>query len=183
MEKWKNIIGFEDSYMVSDLGNIKSIERLVNCKNESKRLIKERILKPNIGTNGYKYVNLEGKTKYIHRLVALHFIKNEKKLSDVDHINGDKLNNNINNLRWLSHFENSSIANKGICRKSNKMDKNPRSKKVFCYENDKLIKIYDCAKYISLEYGINYSTLRVKLQKDKLIINNKKYRYETRIKA
>jgi hypothetical protein len=58
------------------------------------------------------------------------------------------------------------------------MEKNPRAKKVYCYSYpNQLLKIYDCAKKITIEYGINYSTLRTKLRNDILIINNLKFTY------
>lgn len=177
MEIWKDINGFENEYQVSNLGNVKSLERFVNGVLGSKRKIKGRLLKPNIGTNGYRYVVLTNmKTKYIHRLVADNFIENPQKLSDVDHIDENKLNNKLNNLRFLSHFDNSSRSNKGRKRDLN-LSKNPKAKKVYCYENEKLQRVYDCAKQISLDFKIDYSKVKYGLQKNKLIINNLKFSY------
>ena len=69
-----------------------------------------RILKRGLTEKGYEQYNLfsDGKaiTKYIHRLVALEFIENPNNLSDIDHIDNNKRNNNVTNLRWLSHADN-----------------------------------------------------------------------------
>ena len=103
-ETFKTIEGFS-KYLVSDNGNIKSIW-----------FNKEIILKPRVGKNGYKYVimtNDLGKkfSKYNHRLVALIFIDNPDNKKEVDHIDRDKLNNNVNNLRWANHSENNRNKN------------------------------------------------------------------------
>ena len=69
------IIGFEH-YEISQLGNVKSVPRITSHNQP----IRERVLKQGNGTNGYKYVNIrknnKSHTKYIHRLVAIHFINN-----------------------------------------------------------------------------------------------------------
>lgn len=68
-----------------------------------------RILKQSIRKDGYRQVMLGRKTipLYIHRLVAIAFIPNKHNLSQVDHINGDKSDNTIENLRWVTASENS----------------------------------------------------------------------------
>ena len=181
IEIWKDIKDYKGLYQVSNMGNVRSLDRIILCKNGSTRKCIGKLLKHNIGTNGYYYVilsNINTKTAYIHRLVATTFINNINNLSDVDHINEDKLDNRSENLQWLSHFDNSSKSNKGIYRRSSAaLSKNPRAKKVYCYDNNKLIKLYLCAKELTIEFGINYSTLRKKLQNDILFINNLKYTY------
>jgi hypothetical protein len=177
-EIWKDIKGLEGRYQISSFGNVRSLPGRVNS-NIRNRIIKGRILKPNIGTNGYYYVVLF-KTRYIHKLVSEAFMENTDGLSDVDHIDENKLNNNINNLRWLTHHENSSRSNKGrYRRKPAFLGDNPRAKKVYCFDKSTnvLFKIYDCAKDISNKYDINYSTLRSKLRQDNLLINGLKYTY------
>jgi hypothetical protein len=68
------------------------------------------IVKPMISTSGYQYVHLvkDGKkeTKYIHRLVGEAFLENPKKLPQIDHIDGNKLNNSVKNLRWVTASQN-----------------------------------------------------------------------------
>lgn len=67
-----------------------------------------RILKPRVGTSGYNQIMLGRKTTplYVHRLVAKAFIKNPEKLPQVDHINGNKVDNRMVNLRWVTVSEN-----------------------------------------------------------------------------
>ena len=179
-EIWKNIDGYDGFYQISNNGRVKSLNRKVITKRGS-RSVKERILKPNIAPNGYYYVILSNKinkTKYIHQLVANAFIKNSNCLLEVDHIDENKLNNNINNLRWMDRYSNASRSTKGkYKRRPAFLENNPNTKRVYCYDEGNLIKIYECAKIITNEFNINYSTLRNKLQKDVLFINGLKYTY------
>lgn len=109
-EIWKDIIDYPN-YQVSNLGNVKSKERLVNIVYNSKRKVKERILKCNIRKNGYCYVTLyneygKSNPKAIHRLVAQAFIHNHDNYKIINHIDGNKLNNNVNNLEWCTQSHN-----------------------------------------------------------------------------
>lgn len=67
-----------------------------------------RILKPHLGTSGYLQVMIGRKTSplYVHRLVASAFLPNPQNLPQVDHINGNKTDNRVENLRWVSVSEN-----------------------------------------------------------------------------
>jgi len=80
-----------------------------------------RFLKQYVNSHGYFHVNLskdgKPKTHKIHRLIALHYIANPDNKPCIDHIDRNKLNNNISNLRWATHTEN--MNNKGK-RKDNK---------------------------------------------------------------
>ena len=111
-EKFKDIPGYEGIYQVSNLGNVKSLPRLIiNSKNSF--ISKERILKPGKSTNGYLLVilcnNSNRETKKIHQLVAICFL-NHKTCGQqlvVDHINDDKLDNRVENLQVITQRENS----------------------------------------------------------------------------
>ena len=99
---WKPIpiIGFESDYMVSNHGEIMS------TKGRHRHLLKPKHNKH----TGYVYVCLYNKgksiTRSIHRLVALAFLPNPNNLPEVDHIDEDKTNNNVSNLRWISTHDN-----------------------------------------------------------------------------
>lgn len=104
MEIWKEIPGYV-GFMASNYGRIKSIERRINYGD---RYItrKERILKPHKSKVGYYTVAPFQKTTYVHFLVTLTFLGEREKGYVVDHIDGDYLNNNILNLRYVTQKEN-----------------------------------------------------------------------------
>ena len=110
MEKWKEISGYNGNYLISDQGNIKSIARIIYRKDGTSYRVTERILKHHIGDKGYHQVNLvcNGKNKYplVHRLVAETFIENPQNKDQVNHIDGNKNNNTVSNLEWVSCSEN-----------------------------------------------------------------------------
>lgn len=124
MEKeiWKHIKGYEGSYMVSNLGNIKSLDRIieVNTKNGSyKRHIKGTMIKTRVNNKGYVMVDLKMNgnkvTKLLNRIVAETFVENPNHLPQVDHVDGNKENNKSSNLEWVSQSENIRRAhNKGL---------------------------------------------------------------------
>lgn len=110
-EIWKDIPQYKGLYQVSDKGNVRSLSHYTrNNTNGGKRLTKGRILSQYIMPNGYLQVQLskgdERKKFYTHRLVAIAFLRNEMNLSDVNHINGDKNYNSVENLEWCTHQEN-----------------------------------------------------------------------------
>ena len=110
MEIYKEIQGFEKLYAVSNTGKIKRFTKICNNKNNTIRVQKEGIMKININKKGYCTVILTKKSiRYnfrINRLVALHFKENPENKKEVNHLDGDKLNNNDYNLEWSTHLEN-----------------------------------------------------------------------------
>jgi hypothetical protein len=111
MENWKKIVGYEGLYEVSDLGNVRSLDKVVP-KWDGFRLLKGRVLKKKLTQFGYHSVALtkNGKPKhyFVHRLVATCFIDNPdtKTKTQVNHIDGNKTNNAVDNLEWVSASEN-----------------------------------------------------------------------------
>lgn len=100
-EIWKLIDG-DDRYYVSNLGNVKTID--YNHQQIEKNL------KPVIRNNGYKYVAINKKQLAVHRLVAMAFIENNDNKPFVNHVDGDKTNNKVENLEWCTAKENMSHA-------------------------------------------------------------------------
>ena len=106
-EVWRDIEGYEGKYAVSNLGRVKSLERIDSLG----RLVKEKILSPGNNGHGYLFVNLcrngERKRYKVHRLVLSTFnpIENMENL-DCNHLDENKENNNLNNLEWVTHKEN-----------------------------------------------------------------------------
>lgn len=141
-EKWEDIPSYEGLYKISSKGRVKSlggIKKLFGDGPNSRiSVVKDRILKAGIDNSGYYYVNLSKdgvqKTINIHRLVAESFIPNPKKFRDVNHRNGNKLDNNVENLEWLSHSANmkhSYAILKNKCDTRKKAVKHTQSGKIY----------------------------------------------------
>src|SRR5690606_2453327 len=110
IEIWKDIPGYKGKYQVSNLGNVKSLERKVRFGRNYKTL-KESILKSFLQRDGYLYVGLSNPNRQftIHQLLAICFLghKRQKFKVVVDHINNIKTDNRIENLQLLNNRENS----------------------------------------------------------------------------
>ena len=116
-ETWKDIPNYE-GYQASDLGNIRSKDRIVEQKNGRKYLQKGRLMSKNSNGNGYLSVMLSFKgrksfRRYVHRLVALTFLKGDESLH-VDHINFDKSDNKVSNLRFVTQRENNHFYQESV---------------------------------------------------------------------
>jgi len=109
MEIWKDIDNYNGYYQVSNLGRVRSLDRYIKNRN-GYRLKKGQLLKPAILKNGYSNHRLwkDNKLKNLteHRLVAIAFIPNPNNYKEVNHLNGDKLDNRIENLEWVTRSEN-----------------------------------------------------------------------------
>lgn len=119
-EKWIDIEEYEGIYQVSNFGRIKSLDRYVEYKDGRTRFFKGKIRKLILNKHrGYFYVTFKvdgkSKTQSVHKLVADNFIGYESG-KVVDHIDNNKLNNNLSNLRYITNRENlSKRVDSGIC--------------------------------------------------------------------
>lgn len=117
MEYWKE---FEKGYEVSNLGNVRSVDRIVYTSKQPLKL-KGKMLKPAIDKKGYKRVAImvDGKltTLKVHRIVAKAFIENVHDKPQVNHIDCVKTNNEVSNLEWVNNSENIQHAfDKGLMK-------------------------------------------------------------------
>ena len=108
-EIWKDVVGYEGLYEVSNLGNIRNRSTL-------------RVLKPIYTRTGYAMVWLygkggtagkNGKSVQVHRIVAIAFLGQPSGKSEVNHLNENKADNRVCNLEWCTHQENSSYGTRG----------------------------------------------------------------------
>lgn len=157
-EIWKDIKGYEGLYRVSNLGRVKSLKKRANFysglyKEIKQRTYKERIINLRKTNRGYMVVELYkngiGKRFSIHRLVAENFIKNSNNLPQVNHIDGNKENNNINNLEWCTGSQNMKHAVKTGLFKAKKRPV------IQCDLNGNYIKKWDTIKDFLIKKNIN----------------------------
>ena len=114
-EEWRPIKGFENYYMISNIGRLCSIGGYRINKNGNSRWFNPVIISIHPNSSGYDhhtlYINGTRTEVLTHRLVAEAFIENPENKPIVDHIDGNKLNNNASNLRWVTTSENMKNPN------------------------------------------------------------------------
>ena len=142
-ENWKDIEGYEGYYQVSDLGRVRSLDRVVIAINGKRFPFKGKILKPHEDRNGYLRVELHKENKkykkeYVHRLVALAFVKNPDpdRFKEINHKDEDKKNCASENIEWCDRSYN--------CRYGNWVEKHNEkiSKPVAALKNGEIVKIF-----------------------------------------
>lgn len=161
-EMWKDIFEFEGIYQVSNKGRVKRLARIdtyirSDTGKQCNRPVGEKILKPAI-TSGYYEVNLRylDKNRYcrIHRLVADAFLPNLDKLPQVNHIDGNKFNNYVENLEWCTAEENVNHAARTGLRKNPTKGVHRKPVKIQCIETgDIFSSIKEAASALSLSYN------------------------------
>jgi len=179
IEIWKDVVGYEGLYQVSNLGRVKSLERTVvntkswifkNTNGEQKR--KEYIMKKSCDSLGYVRVTLQNKLKNdrktykVHRLVAIAFRENKNNLRCVNHINGVRHDNIVENLEWCTHKQNTQHAivvlgntRKGIAKPQPKL-----RMKTLVYKNGKKYKEYESITKALEDIGLGYRTYKEMLE-------------------
>ncbi len=153
-EIWKDIVGYEGRYQVSNLGNVKSLDRVVI--NRWGNMVRNGAMMKPSKLNRYYNINLmtDGKLKCfkVHRLIAIAFIPNELNLSQVNHKDGDRYNNNVNNLEWVTQSENMQHAKRMGLRPDLTEDQTVEIKNKYLSTK---ITMSDLAK----EYNVSKSTI------------------------
>ena len=173
MEIWRDIEGYEGLYRISNKGRVYS--KITNI-----------IMKPKIEKDGHYRIGLrkDGKRKFyrINRLVAIAFIPKEEGKEVVNHKDGNKINNNVENLEWctisynVKHAYDNNLGNFKIkalnnlskaLKKSNEVKRQP----ILAYKNGELIGEYksqiDCAKALNIPKENISGFLRGKVQKNR----------------
>ncbi len=146
MMKWLPVVEHEGYYEVSNFGDVRSVRY-----NNKGQVIFNRLLKPAIKPKGYLGVILSKQSKttnhLIHRLVAEAFIPNPNNLPEVNHKDGNKLNNTVSNLEWCSSSDNLYHAYKlGL--------KHKKGKPVICVETGE---IFESVKAANESMGVTHS--------------------------
>ena len=165
-EIWKDIEGYEGLYQVSNLGRVRSLNRITNGKfgNRSLCLRKGRILKPrkiSLYTGVYLSKNGHVKNYTIHRLVAQAFIPNPQNKLEVNHIDGNKLNNKVDNLEWATRSENEQHAYRTGLNKIRNGKDNKISKRILQIDinTNKIINVFYGTGDIKRKYGYSSSPI------------------------
>jgi hypothetical protein len=160
-EIWLPVSGYEGRYEISNFGNIKALSR-PHYKRKSPILVKKQL-----DRYGYHYVHIsngiKGRNIKVHRLVAIAFIPNPENKSDVNHIDGNKLNNHVSNLEWATIKENVRHAHDTGLRtmdhlialsRTKKLSKNHRARAIIQYNLDgTIVRKWDCLWEAVLFFG------------------------------
>lgn len=167
MEKWKDIPNYEGFYQASNQGNVRSLDRIVkqSKRTKGKQLKRGRVLRPAISRLGYVICALSRDNKLrsfpVHRLVAFCWLDNPNNWNEVNHKDGNKQNNNAENLEWSTRALNLRHAIDTGLMKYNYGDKHHHSK--MTNEQVRALRIsYDCSKplkYYAKKYGMAISSI------------------------
>ena len=189
IEIWKDIKGYEGLYQVSNLGRIRSLDRIVKSIYNSKRKMSGKILKPNV-IGRYAIITLydndgKAKNRTIHRLVAQAFIPNPNNYPIVNHKDGNRLNNSVENLEWCtqSHnvkesyrlgIEKPNLTNLG---KFGKLNKKAKKIKQIDTNTNKTINYFYGVTEANRKTGINFRNIHLCLQKKRKSAGGYKWEY------
>ena len=192
MEIWKDIEGYEGLYQVSNLGNVRSLDRIKKQFNHNGiatirykgKLLKKRIQK---GT-GYNTITLydnnsNPKIKSVHRLVAETFIPHPNNYPVINHKDGNKLNNEVDNLEWCTISYNVKHAYKIGLAKVKKLygKENPKAKKVKQYDlENNFIKLWHSIIDASKELKIDSSSITAVCRNKRKTAGGYIWKYEGR---
>lgn len=165
-EEWKAVKGFEGLYEISNKGRLKRVSRDVLDQRGIVQHFPEQLLKGTLGVYGYMQTTLRKNRRKInvkiHKLVAEAFVENSNNKPIVDHIDGNKLNNNADNLRWVTNSEN--IINENTYNKfKENVTKVRKAERIPVYQLDdnyNIIKKFDCADDAAKELNCSAPLIR-----------------------
>ena len=150
MEEWKDILGYEGLYQVSNIGRVRS--------NHSGTW---KIMKQSIIKMGYKKIllrkNKERKSFFVHRLVATAFITNPDNLPFINHKDENPSNNNVENLEWCTHLYNMTY---GTCQERARATHLERTPSISMYDKEGILKAtFNSVVEAEKETGIPHSNI------------------------
>lgn len=156
---WKDVQGLEGIYQVSSSGSVKRLERVVERPKMGHYLCKEKELKPSQNASGYLFVNIKGKSTNIHRLVAEAFLPSVEGKKFVNHKDGNRLNNRIDNLEWCCQSENITHAlSEGLWDLVK--GQNHYSATVSDEDKQKCVSLYATGKYTQKQLASQFNVAR-----------------------
>ena len=192
IEEWKEIAGFDGAYQISNLGRVKSVERINVYQNTNQtgvifdgiKYCEEKILKTYV-YGGYEHIGLKkgGRTyNYsVHRLVATYFIPNPNNYPVINHKDENKFNNKVDNLEWCTVEYNANYGTRNA-RIAEKLKEYPIFYiPVLCYDKDNnFVKRYESAVQAGQELGFSASRITAccRLYKGAFTAGGYKWKYE-----
>lgn len=161
-EIWKDIPGYEGRYEVSSLGRVRSLRQANSHGGGTKIRNIPLLRKIQVNTSGYLDLALQkNKKQYtvsIHRLIAMAFIPNPQRLPEVNHIDGNKFNNSIENLEWVSSRNNQLHAYRTGLKRKLKHEQNPKA----ILNREQVLEIFNSAltqRQLSEKYSVSMACI------------------------
>lgn len=182
-EEWRDIAGYEGLYQISTKGRVKSLSRAIPTKGNSFRVSRERIMKCKKNER-YATVQLQhkGKHKLVHRLVAEAFLECVDGKDHVNHIDGDRHNNCVENLEWCNQSENQLHAFRTGLQKPKpglKYGEHNYSKPIDVFSVDGIkLHEFDSIRRCSDVLGLRYGSIRRVLTGERGKYHNLIFRYK-----
>ena len=176
VEIWKDVVGYKGIYQISNLGNVKSLSRLIKTNHKNGRLSKERFLKPDTEKDGYLIVTLSKdnnpKKHKIHRLVAIHFVENPENKPCVNHVFGNKKDNRFWKLEWSTIPENNhhSVVSEFVLKGEKHPNSNLTNNKVLAIRRLYRLKPNLNTKALATKINVSYISVY-------LILTNRTWRH------